>query len=78
LRAKIGLGTFFELPSHGGQHGAGLVEFDKDITGVCAGNEYLISLGKSPIVKPFSFENNSSTIVGLGDRQGSQITFHCV
>src|ERR1700722_2248795 len=79
LRVKIGFGLFSELPSHGRQHGAWLVEFDKDITGVRASNVYLISLGKAPVVKPFSFENNSSTIiVGSRDRQGSQITFHCV
>src|SRR5580658_10187150 len=78
LRAKIGFGLFSELPSHSRQHGAWLVEFDKDVSGVRAGNEYLVSLGKAPVMKPFSFENDSSTIVGLGDRQGSQITFHCV
>lgn len=63
LRAKMGVRLFAELPSHGGQHGAWLVEFDKDISGVRAGNEYLISLGKSPVVKPFSFEDDSSAIV---------------
>src|ERR1700722_202875 len=79
LRGEIDFGLFSEMPFHSRQHGAWLVEFNKDITCVRAGNEYLISLSKSPVAKPFSFENDSSTIVvGLGDRQGSQITFQCV